>query len=165
MAREFGRKQRVADYLRQELARLLQTSMRDPRIGMVSVNEVEVSRDLAHAKVFVTFMEADSEAAAREPLEVLTEPDVRQAERDAAGRLLERLMLRELFEFRFMQTDPNFANYLYDRATRRIVLLDFGAVSGFPADSHRLIVSIVIATPRCDSPTAASANTRPFSET
>lgn len=71
MAREFGRKQRVADYLRQELARLLQTSMRDPRIGMVSVNEVEVSRDLAHAKVFVTFMEADSEAAARELLEVL----------------------------------------------------------------------------------------------
>ena len=72
MAHEFGRKQRVADYLRQELARLLQTSMRDPRIGMVSVNEVEVSRDLAHAKVFVTFMEADSEAAAREPLEVLS---------------------------------------------------------------------------------------------
>jgi ribosome-binding factor A len=71
MAREFGRTQRVADYLRQELARLLQTSMRDPRIGMVSVNEVEVSRDLAHAKVFVTFMERDSEAAARDLLEVL----------------------------------------------------------------------------------------------
>jgi ribosome-binding factor A len=71
MAREFGRTERVADYLRQELARLLQTELRDPRIGMVSVNEVEVSRDLAHAKVFVTFMDRDSEAEAREQLEVL----------------------------------------------------------------------------------------------
>lgn len=71
MAREFGRTERVADYLRQELARLLQTGMRDPRIGMVSVNEVEVSRDLAHAKVFVTFMERDSEQEARDLLEVL----------------------------------------------------------------------------------------------
>lgn len=71
MAREFGRTERVADYLRQELARLLQTELRDPRIGMVSVNEVEVSRDLAHAKVFVTFMERDSEQDAREQLEVL----------------------------------------------------------------------------------------------
>jgi ribosome-binding factor A len=71
MAREFGRTERVADYLRQELARLLQTELRDPRIGMVSVNEVEVSRDLAYAKVFVTFMECNSEAEAREQLEVL----------------------------------------------------------------------------------------------
>jgi ribosome-binding factor A len=71
MAREFGRTERVADYLRQELARLLQTEVRDPRIGMVSVNEVEVSRDLAHAKVFVTFMERESEMDARDALDVL----------------------------------------------------------------------------------------------
>ena len=71
MAREFGRTERVADYLRQELARLLQTGMRDPRIGMVSVNEVEVSRDLAHAKVFVTFMERESEQEAKDLLVVL----------------------------------------------------------------------------------------------
>jgi ribosome-binding factor A len=71
MAREFGRTERVADYLRQELARLLQAELRDPRVGMVSVNEVEVSRDLAYAKVFVTFMERDSEQEAREQLEVL----------------------------------------------------------------------------------------------
>ena len=71
MAREFGRTERVADYLRQELARLLQSELRDPRIGMVSVNAVEVSRDLAHAKVFVTFMECDSEPAAADRLGVL----------------------------------------------------------------------------------------------
>jgi len=71
MAREFGRTERVADYLRQELAVLIQRELRDPRVGMVSVNEVEVSRDLAHAKVLVTFMERDSEQDAREALEVL----------------------------------------------------------------------------------------------
>lgn len=71
MAREFGRTQRVADYLRQELARLLQRELRDPRIGMVSVNEVEVSRDLAHATVFVTFMQHDSVQEASEAVKVL----------------------------------------------------------------------------------------------
>lgn len=71
MAREFGRTERVADYLHQELARLLQREVRDPRIGMASVNAVEVSRDLAHATVFVTFMGSNSAEEAATALEVL----------------------------------------------------------------------------------------------
>lgn len=47
------------------------------------------------------------------------------------GRKLLKLTLRELFEFRYMQTDPNFSNYLYDLDTRRIVLLDFGATRSY----------------------------------
>ena len=35
--------------------------------------------------------------------------------------------MRELFEFRFMQTDPNFANFLYDAPTGKLTLIDFGA--------------------------------------
>lgn len=66
-----------------------------------------------------------------EPLDALTEAS--QVRRDAVGALLERLMFRELFEFRFMQTDPNFANYLYQPASRRVVLLDFGATQRFSA--------------------------------
>ncbi len=54
-----------------------------------------------------------------------------QAQRDAVGALLERLLFRELFEFRVMQTDPNFANYLYQPATGRVALLDFGATQRF----------------------------------
>ena len=50
-----------------------------------------------------------------------------QAERDHAATLMIDLVLRELFEFGLMQTDPNFANYRYDAATQRIILLDFGA--------------------------------------
>jgi Predicted unusual protein kinase len=57
----------------------------------------------------------------------LAGPEYRRAERDRAATLLMRLTLRELFEFGLVQTDPNFGNYLYDAANRRIVLLDFGA--------------------------------------
>lgn len=71
MAREFGRTDRVADFLKRELARLLQFEVRDPRVGMVSVTDVEVTRDLAHAKVFVTVMGKESAADAQESIEAL----------------------------------------------------------------------------------------------
>lgn len=53
--------------------------------------------------------------------------DAPQRARDAAMRLLIALVLRELFEFGVMQTDPNFSNYRYQPETGRLVLLDFGA--------------------------------------
>jgi len=66
-----------------------------------------------------------------EPLESLGEDGVPQELRDSVAKLLETLMFRELFEFRTMQTDPNFANYLYQPDTGRIVLLDFGSTVTF----------------------------------
>ncbi|XP_078392519.1 atypical kinase COQ8A, mitochondrial-like [Cetorhinus maximus] len=42
-----------------------------------------------------------------------------------------RLCLRELFEFRYMQTDPNWSNFFYDPQTRKVSLLDFGATREF----------------------------------
>ncbi len=68
---------------------------------------------------------------AGEPLDTLAEEGVAQATRDAIGTLLERLMFRELFEFGVMQTDPNFANYLWQPDTGKVVLLDFGATVHF----------------------------------
>ena len=68
---------------------------------------------------------------AGEPLESLGEEGVPQALRDRVGALLEQLMFRELFEFRTMQTDPNFANYFYQPGEDRIVLLDFGSTITF----------------------------------
>jgi len=65
------------------------------------------------------------------PLESLGRPGVAQAERDRCGTLLQGLLFRELFEFRTMQTDPNFANYLYCPDDGRIVLLDFGSTARF----------------------------------
>ncbi|PJC86147.1 ribosome-binding factor A [Vibrio sp. HA2012] len=56
MSKEFSRTQRVSQQLQKELAVILQREIRDSRIGMVTISDVEVSRDLAYAKVFVTFL-------------------------------------------------------------------------------------------------------------
>jgi len=68
------------------------------------------------------------------PIEDLRGPEHRQSLRDDAGLRLQRLVFRELFEFAFMQTDPNFANYLIEPDTNRIVLLDFGSAREFHAE-------------------------------
>ena len=56
MPREFNRSERVADALQRELAALLRTELDDPRIAMTNITGVDVSRDLASAKVFVNFI-------------------------------------------------------------------------------------------------------------
>lgn len=71
MSQEYSRTQRIGDYLKRELALLLQQELRDPRVGMVNVNDVEVSRDLAHAKVFVTFVGERGDDACAQALQVL----------------------------------------------------------------------------------------------
>lgn len=50
--RSFSRRERVAEQIRRELADLIHSELRDPRVGMVSLTEVAVSPDYAHAKVF-----------------------------------------------------------------------------------------------------------------
>ncbi|MBD91891.1 MAG: ribosome-binding factor A [Halieaceae bacterium] len=67
MGREFERTQRVSHFLHEELARLLQSTVRDPRVQEVNLTGVEVSRDLSHAKVFFTLM---SDASREERAEV-----------------------------------------------------------------------------------------------
>lgn len=57
MPREFSRPQRVAAQLQRELAQLIQFCVKDPRVGLVTVSGVEVSRDLSHAKVFVSMLD------------------------------------------------------------------------------------------------------------
>jgi len=56
MAKEFSRTQRVSQQLQKEIAMILQREVRDSRLGMVTISDVEVSRDLSYAKVFVTFL-------------------------------------------------------------------------------------------------------------
>ncbi|WP_294394000.1 AarF/ABC1/UbiB kinase family protein [uncultured Sphingomonas sp.] len=77
------------------------------------------------------------------PIETLeTQP---QAVRDQAADALVRLVLRELFGWSVMQTDPNFANYRWQAGTGRLVLLDFGAARPVPAETrrgyHRLLMA------------------------
>lgn len=54
--KEFSRGQRVAQEMQKEIAIILQREVKDPRVGMATVSGVEVSRDLAYAKVYVTFL-------------------------------------------------------------------------------------------------------------
>ncbi len=66
-------------------------------------------------------------------IEILTTAP--QAERDRVVTLLIELLLRELFDYGLMQTDPNFANYRYNAETKQLVLLDFGATRDIPPDA------------------------------
>lgn len=65
------------------------------------------------------------------PVESVEDCGINQGQRNEIGSRLQELVFRELFEFRTMQSDPNFANYLYQPDTGRIVLLDFGATVSF----------------------------------
>jgi len=61
MAKEFSRSDRVAEQIQRELADLLQFEVKDPRIGMVTITEVEVSGDMAHAKIYYSAKEGTVE--------------------------------------------------------------------------------------------------------
>jgi ribosome-binding factor A len=69
--KEFSRTARIADFLKRELGSFIQKELRDPRLGMVSVIDAEVSRDMSHAKIYVTVMGKDSAEEAKESLDVL----------------------------------------------------------------------------------------------
>jgi ribosome-binding factor A len=72
MAREFKRSSRVSSQMQKELAIILQQGIKDPRIGFITVNEVELSKDLSSAKVFITALGAD-EQGQKENLKLLNE--------------------------------------------------------------------------------------------
>jgi len=66
------------------------------------------------------------------PLDQLHSHAHPQRLRDRLGMFLYRLVFRELFEFRFIQSDPNFANYLFLPGTEQLGLLDFGSSRVIP---------------------------------
>ena len=73
MAKEFSRARRVSDQIQRELAGIIQLEMKDPRLGMVTVSAVEVSRDMSYAKVFVTFLGLDAQKDVDDALKILNE--------------------------------------------------------------------------------------------
>lgn len=89
------RPERVAQRMRRDIAEILEHKLRDPRIGsLVSVTDVEVTRDLSFARVFVSVLASDPERT-----------NVLEALRHAAGfvrhELGPNLGLREVPELRF----------------------------------------------------------------
>ncbi|MDY7116289.1 30S ribosome-binding factor RbfA [Halomonas sp. SSL-5] len=94
--REFKRTDRVADQLQKELAVLIQREVKDPRLGMVTVSGVEVSRDLGYADVHVTLLGEDTPERIKENLKVL-----KQAAGFLRGQVARRIKLRHVPELRF----------------------------------------------------------------
>ncbi|KGK82305.1 30S ribosome-binding factor RbfA [Pseudomonas stutzeri] len=109
MAKEFSRTQRIGDQMQRELAQLIQREIKDPRLGLVTITGVDVSRDLSHAKIFITIMgQDDNEEAVRDNLRILNE---------AAGFL--RMQLGKSMKLRSVPQ----LHFNYDASIRRGVEL------------------------------------------
>ena len=116
MARGFSRATRLADQIQRDLADLIRVEVRDPRVGLVTITTVEVTRDLSHARVFVTSL---SETEAAESVQALTR---------AAGflrtRLAQMLKLRTIPELHFVYDAS------VERGVRLSKLIDEAVQSG-----------------------------------
>jgi len=99
MAREFSRNARVSSQLHKELAVVMQTTMKDPRLGFVTVSDVEVSRDLAIAKIYVSLFDTDAKAVT-EKMTILTE--AANYIRQEVGK---RMKMRRVPHFKFYYDD------------------------------------------------------------
>ena len=92
MAKEFSRSNRVAEQMRRELADLLQFEVKDPRVGMVTVTEIEVTGDMEHAKVYYSAQAGT--------------PELQTAIEKTAGflrtQLAKRMLLRKVPQLHFV---------------------------------------------------------------
>mgnify|MGYP001820337154 FL=1 len=95
--RDFTRSERVAGQLRRDLARLIQQEIKDPEVGFISLSDVEVTRDLSHAKIYITVFNPET-----------AETSIKALRRAAAflrRRLGKELRLRHVPELHFVHDD------------------------------------------------------------
>lgn len=104
MPKEFYRSDRVADAVQRSLAILIPQEISDPRLGMVNINAVTVTRDLAHAKVFVTLIGESDPESCKQSVSVL----------NSAANFLRNLVGRELT----MRSSPKL-QFIYDESSVR----------------------------------------------
>lgn len=95
MVQEFSRTQRVGGQIQRELAQIIQQELCDPRLGLVTISAVKVSKDMAHAKVFITLMKPEQDVDAT--LKVL-----KKASGFLRRALGKRIVLRVLPELHFV---------------------------------------------------------------
>mmetsp|Transcript_25002 Transcript_25002/g.54077 ORF Transcript_25002/g.54077 Transcript_25002/m.54077 type:complete len:677 (+) Transcript_25002:226-2256(+) len=86
--------------------------------------------------------------------------DLDQSERNRIGKAIMRLTMLELFVWRFMQTDPNWGNFLYDVRTKTTYLIDFGAARGYDEEFVRGYLNIVVANADRDEETLMDESIR-----
>ena len=114
---------KVADMVRDELARVLQFEMRDPRVGsFVTINDVRVSRDLSYADIYVSSLQAESESERADLIEVLNK---------ASGFFRSQLAKRHT-----MRTTPK-PRFHYDKLVEQGPALEKLIDSAVAADRER----------------------------
>jgi aarF domain-containing kinase len=86
-------------------------------------------------------------------------PDFTQEQKDWIGAQILRLCLREIIEFHYMQSDPNWTNFLYNRASNKLELLDFGACRDYPEKFIKLYTQVLDAASRKDRKGVADFST------
>lgn len=92
MAKDFARSDRVAEQIQRELADLLQFEVKDPRVGMVTVTEVEVTGDMAHAKIYYSAKAGTAELQA----------GLEKTAGFLRGQLAKRMLLRTVPQLHFI---------------------------------------------------------------
>lgn len=108
MAKTFSRNQRVAEQMRRELADLLMFEVKDPRVKAVTITEIEVTGDMAHAKVF--YVVPDFSQDLQNGLE--------KASGFLRSQLAKRMMLRTVPQLHFTYDET------IDNATKMSALID-----------------------------------------
>ena len=91
-----GRGLRVADQIQRDLAEIIAYDLKDPRVGMITITEVQVTPDYAHAKVFFTMLNDDPEAIQN------TVTGLSKASGYIRGQLGRRLTIHTLPELHFV---------------------------------------------------------------
>ena len=99
MPKEYSRSQRVVEQIRRELAELIRLEVKDPRVGFITLTDVEITPDYAHAKVFFTNMTGERDV-----------PEILQGLRRASG-----FLRRELGRRIRIHTIPEL-HFHYDRS-------------------------------------------------
>lgn len=117
MAREFQRTDRVGSQMQRELAELVRDELDDPRLGMITIQEVRVVRDFSHAKVFFTCMAGKLDA--RETCQLLNE--AAPFFRHELGR---RMRLRTIPELHFVHDESIEKGERLDRLIEQAVSAD-----------------------------------------
>jgi ribosome-binding factor A len=69
MPKDYSRTRRVGEQIQREMAQLVQQEINDPRIGLVTISAVKLSRDMSHANIFFTVL--DEEHPIKETLKIL----------------------------------------------------------------------------------------------
>lgn len=120
MPKSYGRNERIAASLRREAAHILSSEIKDPRVSLATVTEVNVAPDLRNATIFVSFLD-DDETKVKEAMQVL----------DKAAGFVRSTMAARL-KMRYM---PNI-HFEYDRLVKDSMKLDALIAKGLGKDDE-----------------------------